>query len=274
MHSVDFLRAIHLGEPIKVGQKVAVTGGGNSAMDAARVAVRKGAKEVHILYRRNIQDMPAEEEEITAAQQEGIHIHTSTVPVRVQGENGRVTGVECVRLALKDFDSSGRRAPEPITGSEYVLDIDMLIEAVGHEPETANLCTNGVERQKDGRVKADPRTLLASEKGVFAAGDAFLGPATVTEAIASGQRAASSIRKFLNGEELSPLVCRNGYKPIEFPDAPPTEAETRERPRVTIHELPLKERKTTFEETILSYSSREARDEASRCLRCDMDSNE
>ncbi len=274
LHSVKFLKAINLGEPIKIGEKIAIVGGGNSAMDAARVAVRKGAKEVHILYRRNIHDMPAEEEEIAAAQQEGVHIHTATNPTRILGENGSVTGVECVRLALRAFDSSGRRSPEPIKGSEFTLDVDMLIEAVGLEPETQELCANGIQRDKNSRIVANPRTLLADDKGIFVCGDAILGPSTAIEAIASGQRAASSIIRFLNREELSPVVYRNSYKAIEYSSKPPTDDETRERPRVPIHELPLKVRKTTFDETVLPYSLKDAVTESSRCLRCDLDSNE
>jgi NADH-quinone oxidoreductase subunit F len=272
--AIDFLRGIHMGESIQVGQKVGIIGGGNSAIDAARVAIRKGAKEVNILYRREKGDMPADEEEVISAQQEGVHIHQLIAPARIIGENGQVVGVECIRMEPKEFGKTGRRNPSPISGSEYIINVDMLIEAIGQQPDTQNLKLDEVKIDKNGRIAADSRTLLAGNKGIFAAGDAFTGPSTVIEAIASGQRAASSIRRYLRGEALSPLVKRDRYKPIEVSDKLPDEAETKEKPRVGIHEIPLKERKTSFEETIIPYAPEEAAIESSRCLRCDLDTGE
>jgi NADH-quinone oxidoreductase subunit F len=272
--AIDFLRAVSLGESIKVGQRVGIIGGGNSAIDAARVAVRKGAKEVHIIYRREKTDMPADEEEVVAAQQEGVFIHQYVAPTKIIGENGRVTGIEIIRMAPKNFDRSGRRSPQPVSDSEYVMNVDMIIEAVGQEPETELNNLGGVQRTKNGRIVADRRTLLAHESGVFTCGDAYTGPSTVIEAIASGQRVASSIRRYLRGEALSPLVERNGYKPIEISTKLPTENETKEKSRVGIREIPIKERKTSFSEAIIDYTEKEAVEEASRCLRCDLDSEE
>jgi NADH-quinone oxidoreductase subunit F len=279
MDAVEFLRDVNLGESVRMGQKVAVVGGGNSAIDAARTAVRRGAREVHILYRRQKEDMPAEEEEISAAQQEGIYIHTLINPTRIVGENGRVVGIECLRQGLKEFDRSGRRSPESIPGSEFRFDVDTVIEAVGQAADTLKLCSDGVQRTKTGLIVADRRTLLAGEKGIFTAGDCYTGPATVIEAIASGQRAASYIKRFLKGEPLSSTTSGNkskpaGYTHIEIPDKPPTEAETKERSRVDFREIPLREKRNTFNETVLSYSPEEAKTEASRCLRCDLDSEE
>ncbi len=272
--AIDFLRAVNLKEAVAPVKRVAITGGGNSAVDAARVALRNDAEEVHILYRREIDDMPAEKEEIAAALQEGIIIHTLVNPVKLIEKAGKVAGVECVKMELKAFDKSGRKKPEPVSGSEFSMEIDTFITAIGQEPETVCLNLDGVQRTDSGKIIADRRTLLASEKGIFVCGDAFTGPATAVEAIASGQRAASSIKRFLKGEAMSLLVDRNNYKPIEYSTVPPSEAETGERPRVAISELSVSDRKNSFKEVIASYTVKEARTEASRCLRCDLEIEE
>lgn len=272
--ATDFLREANLGKEVKVGQKVAVIGGGNSAIDAARVALRKGAKEVHILYRREKRDMPAIAEEIAAAEEEDIQLHCLTAPLKILGNDGKASGLECIRMELKEFDRSGRKTPSPIKGSEYTINVNTVIEAVGQRPDTSFLKGDGIGVAKRGTILADHRTLATDRKGVFAGGDAFTGPATVIEAIAAGQRAASSIKRYLQGEELSPLVERNGYKPITIPSVPPTEEETQERGRVTIAEIPMADKKASFKETVLPYSQKEAMEEASRCLRCDLEVGE
>jgi NADH-quinone oxidoreductase subunit F len=272
--AIDFLRDTSLGKDIKAGQKVAVVGGGNSAVDAARVALRKGAKEVHILYRREKRDMPAIVEEIEAAEEEGIHIHCLTAPVKVLSKGGKVEGVECIRMELKEFDKSGRKTPYQINGSEYTMNVDTIIKATGQRPDTSFLKGDGIGTAKGGTIAADPRTLATGHKGVFAGGDAQTGAATVIEAIAAGQRAACSIRRYLRGEELSPLVERNGYEPIAVPPVLPTEEELKEKPRVKIVEIATADKKTSFKEVVLPYSAKEARQEASRCLRCDLEVGE
>jgi len=272
--AIDFLREISLGKDIKVGQKVAVVGGGNSAVDAARVALRKGAKEVHILYRREKKDMPAIVEEIASAEEEGIQIHCLTAPTKVLGKDGKVAGLECVRMELKEFDTSGRKTPYPKEGSEYKMDFDTLIEATGQRPDTSFLKGDGIGTARGGTIVADPRTLATGRKGVFAGGDAVTGAATVIEAIATGQRAACSIKRFLRGEELSPLVERNGYEPIAVPSVMPTEEELKERHRIKIAEIATADKKASFKEVVLPYSVKEAREEASRCLRCDLEVGE
>jgi NADH-quinone oxidoreductase subunit F len=272
--ATDFLREANLGREIKVWQKVAVIGGGNSAIDAARVALRKGAKEVHILYRREKRDMPAIAEEIAAAEEEGIQLHCLTVPVRILGKDGKVAELECIRMELKEFDKSGRKTPYPIEGSEHAMNIDTVIEAIGQRPDTSFLNGEGVSVAKDGTIVVERRTLATGRKGVFAGGDVVTGPAIVIEAIAAGQRAACSIKRYLRGEELSPVMERNGYEPITIPSVPPTEEETGKRPRVAIAEIPTTDKKTSFKETVLPYNSKEAREEASRCLRCDLEVGE
>ena len=272
--AIDFLREANLGRQVKIGEKVAVVGGGNSAIDAARVALRNGAKEVHILYRREQRDMPAIAEEIEAAEEEGIHIHCLTAPVKVLGKGGKVEGVECIRMELKEFDKSGRKTPSQINGSEYTMNVNTIIKATGQRPDTSFLKGDGIGTTKGGTIVADPRTLATGRKGVFAGGDALTGAATVIEAIAAGQRAASSIKRYLQGKELSPLVERNGYEPIEVPYVMPTEGELKEKSRIKIVEISTADKKTSFKEVILPYSTKEAREEASRCLRCDLEVGE
>jgi len=272
--AIYFLREVNLGKDIEVGQKVAVVGGGNSAIDAARVALRKGAKEVHILYRREKRDMPAIVEEIEDAEEEGIHIHCLTAPVKIVGKNGKVEGVECIRMEPREFDRSGRKTPHQIKDSEYTMNVDIVIEATGQRPDTSFLRRDGISATKRGTIVADPRTLATGRKGVFAGGDVYTGAATVIEAIAAGQRAACSIRRYLQGEELTPLVERNGYEPIDVPSVMPTEEQLEEKHRLKIGKVPATDRITSFKEAVLPYSAKEAIEEASRCLRCDLEAGE
>jgi NADH-quinone oxidoreductase subunit F len=272
--AIDFLREANLGKQVKIGEQVAVVGGGNSAIDAARVALRKGAKEVHILYRREKRDMPAIVEEIEAAEAEGIHTHCLTAPVKVLSKDGKVAGVKCVRMELKEFDKSGRKTPSPIRGSEYTMNIDTLIKATGQRPDTSFLKGDGIGIAKGGTIVADSRTCATDRKGVFAGGDALTGAATAIEAIAAGQRAACSIKRYLRSEELSPLLERNGYEPIAVPSVLPSEQELKEKLRIKIAEIATADKKASFKEVILPYSAKEARQEASRCLRCDLEVGE
>ena len=269
--AIDLLREANLGKKVKVGKRVAVIGGGNSAIDAARVALRKGAETVTVFYRREKKDMPAIAEEIESAEEEGIQLHCLTVPTKILGKNGKVAGLECIRMELKEFDRSGRRTPYPIEGSEYRVDVDTVIEAIGQRPDTSFIGGNGIKIGRGGTIIADPRTLATDRKGVFAGGDALTGPQTVVDAIAAGQRAACSIKRYLQGRELSPLLQRDGYKPVAVSSQPPTEEETRERARVRAAEVHKSDRITSFKEIVLPYTAEEASTEASRCLRCDLE---
>jgi len=274
LDAVDFLRPVNMGDIIDIGEKIAIIGGGNSAIDAARVAVRKGAREIHVVYRRERADMPAEEEEVIAAEEEGVKFHFLAAPTKVIEKEGKVCAIECISMELKAFDSSGRRTPEPIPNSEFTLNVDMVIKAVGQHPDTTSMNLGDIKADKSERIIADKRTLATNVKGIFAGGDALTGPATVIEAIASGQRAASSIRDYLQGKTLSNIVNRNGYTPIPIPSTPPTEEEIKHHPRIHVPEIPISARKTSFEEVVIGYNPRDARDEASRCLRCDLDIKE
>jgi NADH-quinone oxidoreductase subunit F len=268
--AIEFLRDVNLVKKPKVGKKVAVVGGGNSAIDAARAALREGAEDVHILYRRERRDMPALDEEIEAAEQEGIHVECLTAPNKVLSQNGNVTGLECVRMELKGFDASGRRTPSPLAGSEYTLAVDTVIEAIGQRPDTSFI-KDGVKVGKGGTIVADPRTLATDKPGIFAGGDAVTGPKTVIWAVAAGQRAATSIKRYLQGKPLSPFIERDGYERIEVPQIAPTEEEVKEKARMHSAELAPMERKSSFKEVALAFRPAEAKEEASRCLRCDLE---
>jgi NADH-quinone oxidoreductase subunit F len=270
--AIEFLKNINLNSKQVVGDKVAVIGGGNSAIDAARSALRNGAREVYILYRREKVDMPAEKEEIEAAETEGIKILCLTAPTKVIGKNGKVSGVECVKMNLGAFDKSGRRSPVPDERSKYMLDVNMVIEAIGQESDFSSMKLPFNKQTKTRKPIANKRTLMTNFKGVFIAGDAQTGPATVIEAIASGQRAASSIKRYIQGEELTPTIERNGYKPIIISNTPPSEQDTQKKDRTSYKEISNNLRKTN-NEVVSSYSEEEAKSESHRCLRCDLETD-
>ena len=159
--------------------------------------------------------------------------HFLTAPVKIFEKDGKVAGIESVKMDLKAFDSSGRRTPEPVEGSQNIVKVDMVIKAVGQKPDLTSLNLGDIKTDKSSRIIADPRTLATNVKGVFAGGDALTGPAIVIEAIEAGQRAASSIRDYLHGQELSPLVHRNGQSHIPVSSIPPTEEQTRPRAKCT-----------------------------------------
>lgn len=188
--------------PIKKGRKVAVIGSGNVAMDAARCALRMGAKEVHIVYRRSRQEMPARLEEVENAEEEGVILKLLTNPVRFLGnEEGWVTGMECIEMKLGDPDESGRRRPVPKKGSEFTMDVDTIVVALGTTPNPlVPTTTEGLETAKKGTVVADEETGKTTKPGVWAGGDVVTGAATVISAMGAAKRAAASIDAHLRGE--------------------------------------------------------------------------
>lgn len=266
-HGVDFLRELNLGRPVTVGKRVAIIGGGNVAIDAARSAVRLGAEEVTILYRRTKKEMPAAEEEIEAALEEGIEIEYLVSPVEVLVDNGRVRGLRLVRMELGAPDASGRRRPIPITGSEFEVAADMVIPAIGQASYLDCLGNSGVEVAK-GTIVADPITKATSRPGVFAGGDAVTGPSIAIEAVAAGKEAAVSIARYLRGEDL--LAHRPWSKPDvkPQPDLDELPLWSPQRARETMPMLPVEKAKTSFEEVNLGFSEEAARREAERCLSC------
>ncbi|MDA8306470.1 MAG: FAD-dependent oxidoreductase, partial [Deltaproteobacteria bacterium] len=200
---VEYLRDINLGKKVPLGDRVAVIGGGNVAMDTVRTALRSGSRKPFIIYRRSEAEMPANEEEIHECREEGIEIMPLTNPVRVVGENGRVKAVECVKMELGEPDASGRRRPVPVKGSEFLIEVDAVVPAIGQESDWACLTEECACRLTDwGTMSIDPLTLQTHDPDIFAGGDAVTGPKTVIEAIAAGKQAAISIGRFIRGEDL------------------------------------------------------------------------
>jgi NADH-quinone oxidoreductase subunit F len=271
---VEFLRDFNNNEDkwIKgeksLGKKVAVIGGGNSAIDAARVALRLGA-EVTILYRRLRADMPAAEEEIKAAEDEGIKIEYLVAPLKIEGGKGKVQSITCQRMQLGDFDSSGRRRPVPVDGAEFTLNVDAVVAAIGQVPDMSFIDKKiGVEINKWNCYMVDKGyKSRTTNPRYFAGGDAETGPDTVIAAIAAGHQAADDIDaaiREVNGEppyEKPPL--EDIYVPLVIDD------ETTETPQVAMPELHHDARRANFAEVELGFSREDAIKEACRCLRCD-----
>ncbi len=266
MEGIGFLRAISLRKKVNVGKKVAVIGGGNTAIDCARTAKRLGAKEVTIVYRRSRAEMPASEEEVTAAEKEGIKIEFLTTPNRFSVDNKKLAKMECVRMKLGEPDASGRPRPIPIKGSEFTIPVNTVIAALGQAPETDFVKKLGVSLSKRGMIEIDAQTGATNIEGVFAGGDVVTGPAFVIDAIAAGKKAARSIHQYLTGQ---PLV---GEEPSKEPEKlSQKEIEDRKRRfpsknKVEMREEAVKERVQDFREVALGYSLEEAVEEASRCL--------
>jgi NADH-quinone oxidoreductase subunit F len=271
--AVDFLRKVSLGQKPQIGQKVAVIGGGNAAIDAARTAHRLG-KDVKIYYRRTRKEMPALREEVEEAIREGISIELLAAPTRAVGLNGTLTGVEFIRMKLADVDESGRARPIPIEKSQFIVEVDTLVTAVSQEPDIKSVIRDrGLKLTKWNTIEVDPETLYTGVDGVFAGGDVVSGPDTVTKAIADGKIAASMIDKFVHGQ---PLIRQ--YK-VTRPAIQVEAVELTEEEMGTIKEpvmlvLPLKERKLNFKETELGFTEEMAIKEAKRCFRCDLEKSE
>jgi heterodisulfide reductase subunit A len=275
-HGVDFLRNINLGKSQTIGKRVAVIGGGNTAIDASRTALREGAEEVVILYRRTRKEMPAAEPEIQAAEEESVKIEYLIAPVEVIGEAGKITGLKCINMELGEPDESGRRRPIPIEGSEHSLDFDTVIIAVSQSPEVefAKMKPEFKLTKWDTFV-IDEETMETSVPGVFAGGDAVRGADAVITAMADGKRCAESIEKHLLGEPLKDFKTRRKPSPIPERDEnsrphqyAPRFKNTPKAPRVKMRELEPGSRRANFDEVELGYSQEEAIREATRCLNC------
>ncbi len=263
---VDFLREINLKGKTQVGERVAIVGGGNVAIDVARSAVRLGAKQVTIIYRRTRAEMPAWEEEIQAALEEGALITYLSAPQEVLTRDGNVVGLRCIRMELGDPDSSGRRRPIPVPGSEYEIEIDQLIPAIGQAPDLSALeDIEGLEISRWGTIDVDPVTYATGKEGVFAGGDVQTGPWVAIGAIAAGKEAAESITRYLDGRDMA-----EGREPTtnENPQYRPIPEDTQKRPRAEMRELSVDRRAGNFREVELGYEEEPGRAEAGRCLNC------
>jgi NADPH-dependent glutamate synthase beta subunit-like oxidoreductase len=272
---------------------VGIVGGGNSAVDAARVAIRqKKVKSVTLLYRRTAQEMPAYAEEVEAALEEGIRletlvsptsiryiraaeaegvkVETFVEPVKIDARHGHLVDIQCIRNKLGDVDSSGRQRPVPISGTEFTIPLDTMIVAIGERPDSDCLASMGLELDKGGRLRVDAKTLQTNRKGVFAGGDLVTGPNTVVNAIAAGRKAASVIDRYLHGKELaeSPKLK---LPSVYIEPAAVADDELEEMERVEPPTLNAKSRKRSFIEVEMALSVEQAVSEARRCLRCDLE---
>lgn len=267
---IEFLKTYNLEKRAEIGNKVAVVGGGNTAIDAARTAWRLGA-DVTLLYRRTKQEMPAIGEEIDEALKEGIRMEFLTLPVSALSDNGRIQKVKCQRMELKEFDKSGRRTPVIIEGSDFDIQIDTFIPAIGQQPDLGFLNGNGnLRTTKWNTLEVDPESLMTNIPGIFAGGDVVSGPATVLEAMRHGKMAAGSIHRFLRGDSQV-----RDYKPTESRfEIPPVEmdAEEEEYPRPEMPKLSIEDRRGNFKEVELGFNEEQAVKEARRCFRCDLES--
>ncbi|MDY6964621.1 MAG: NAD(P)-binding protein [Halobacteriota archaeon] len=261
IHGVTFLRDLNLGNDVKIGEKVAIVGGGNVAIDAARSALRLGRK-VTVVYRRSRQEMPASEWEIEDAEEEGIEIMYLAAPKKIIEKDGKVAEMECIKMELGEPDSSGRRRPVPIEGSEFVLEVDTVIPAIGQSPDLSFL-EDKFETTKWGTIVTN-NLCATSDQKIFAGGDATRGPATVVEAIADGKKAALSMDAYLRGETLEDT--EDIPDTVKFEDMDLSGKETARRKRMA--KLPVEERIKNFEEVELGFTEEEALLEAKRCLNC------
>ncbi len=263
---VDFLREVNLTGKTDIGEKVAIIGGGNVAIDVSRSAVRLGAKEVHIIYRRTRAEMPAWEEEIQATEAEGVEITYLSAPQEVLTQDGSVVGLRCIRMELGEPDSSGRRRPVPIPDSEYDIEIDQLVPAIGQRPDLSAIeNVTGLKISRWGTVEADSVTYTTDHEAVFAGGDLQTGPGIAIAAIAAGREAAKSIVRYFDGQDMA-----KGREPAthEDPVYRPIPEDEPEILRSKMPELPVEKRAGNFKEVELGYDEASGKEEAARCLNC------
>lgn len=266
MDCIDFLRDVNLGGRVEPGEAVAIIGGGNAAIDAARSALRLGASDVMMYYRRTRAEMPADACEIEEALKEGVKIRFLAAPTRVLTRDDTIQ-LESICMRLGPPDASGRPRPEPVEDSEFTVDVSAVIAAIGQHPEFSQ--EFGIRLGRGNVIVAHPETMATSRDAVFAAGDAVLGPASVVEAVRTGKQAASSIDKYLGGTgilavdeiEVRDLTARDTF----------IDRWTNESIRVEMPSLPVGERLRGFGEVELGLSEEEARAEGRRCWRCDLE---
>ncbi len=266
VQGTDLLRDINLKRGVRLGKKLAIIGGGNVAIDVARSAIRLGVKEVTIVYRRTRQEMPAWEEEIEASLCEGVKIYYLAAPTKALVAEGRAVGLECLKMKLGEPDATGRRSPIPIEGSEFVLDVDMIIPAIGQATDLAAVGgIKGLNFTRHGTIEVDPLTLATGLPGVFAGGDMHTGPYIAIGAVAEGQEAAISIDRYLQGEDLVAGRTREKSQEAQWANLPLDEEK---KPRHPMEVVPPEIRCTCFEEVEKGYTPEEGKKEAERCLNC------
>jgi NADPH-dependent glutamate synthase beta subunit-like oxidoreductase len=270
LEAVAFLKDVALGDHHAPGKQVVVIGGGNVAIDAARTSLRLGAQRVTIAYRRSRDQMPADIEEVEQAEEEGIEFSFLTIPTKIKGENQIITGLDCIKAKLVKKKNSDRLAPVPIEGQEFTIQADVVISAIGQYVDDQGMeAFDQMNWTRRGTIEVNHASMETTMPGVFAAGDAVSGPATVIEAIGGGKRAADAIDRYLN-HIPQPRMPRI---PVRYTIVPPVEMTARRKmtlkaPKMAM--LNLDRRRTTFQQVELGYDEESVRQEAGRCLRCDI----
>jgi len=268
-----YLREINAGrDPFPQGQKVAVIGGGNVAIDCIRCALRTGKEDIHLVYRRTRSEMPADETEVHDAEEEQVQFHFLTAPVRIVAEGGKVVGLECIKMELGEPDTSGRPRPVPVEGSEFIFDCDTIVSAIGQQVDLALLAgTDDVQTTKWSTIVVDEYSKQSSRPKIFFAGDCETGPDALITACAGGRRAAYSIDRLINSQ---PLEHEDNYyydklfETVKVYDPDEEILKVESKPRYGPSMLPADTRKSTFDEVEQGLSAQEAVAEAERCLRC------
>ena len=258
---LDFLRDVHSGKKVKVGEKVLVLGGGNVALDCARVGRRLGAREVSVVFPESRDRMPAASEEIEQGEEEGIVFCPSLGFARIMGEDGRIEGVECLDVSSFAFDENGAARIETVAGTEHVLRADMVIFAVGQRPEIPDGFK--LNRNEGNRIQVDPHTCKTDREGVFAVGDTVGGTASVIEAIASGRKGAVAVDRYLGGTGVIDRITEEAS--ADLPEGSP-----RGTFRAATRTASPERRVTNFEIVEKIYDPATAMQEAERCLSCDL----
>ena len=265
LDGLSWLKAVNLCKPAFPGNHVAVIGGGNAAMDTARSALRLGAKTVTVIYRRSREEMPAIAEEAEEAEKEGVKILCRAMPKRFLTEGGKVMGIECLKTGAGAPDESGRPQPVPLPGSEFLLQADTVLAAIGQQPDLSLLASDFQLLPAGRSLAVNLQTLATEKEGVFAGGDLVRGPASVIEALADGRRAAFAIHSYLSGVPLPEAdeALTIGWESIDM-------NHFKKRPRLSIRTLPVVNRLVGFPEVEAGPEEREALMEADRCLQCGM----
>ncbi|MDD4775013.1 MAG: FAD-dependent oxidoreductase [Syntrophomonas sp.] len=260
---IDFLRDVALRQPVQLGDRVAVIGGGNTAMDACRSAVRLGAKEVMVLYRRTREEMPAEDLEINEAMEEGVEFRYLVAPIEILADNGRAAAIRLQQMQLGEPDASGRRSPVPIPGAEEIIAVDSVIAAIGQQVDMRGC--DGVEASRWRAINIDDNTFMTNLPGVFAGGDGVTGPGIAIAAIGQGKKAATVMSSYLAGQTQpfrAPfLVEKTGLTRADFAQVEPGQ-------RVTIEAREPALRRTDFQEVAGRMSEAAARQEGGKCMEC------
>jgi formate dehydrogenase beta subunit len=268
-----YLREVNAGrDPYPQGKKVVVIGGGNVAIDCVRCSLRTDKEDIHLVYRRTRNEMPADEAEIHDAEEEQVQFHFLTAPVRILAEAGKVVGLECIKMELGEPDASGRPRPVPVEGSEFVFDCDTIVSAIGQQVDLSLLAgMDDVQTTQWNTIMVDEYTKQSSRPKIFVAGDCETGPDALITACAGGRKAARSIDRFINKQSL--VYDDNHYfdklfETVKVYDPDEEILKVESKPRFRPGMLPVDTRKSTFDEVEQGLSAQEAVAEAERCLRC------